>query len=222
MSDVPLKYPDLTIRFAHEREAELIGEMTRLAKAPWSRQVDNTHGQPAEHDYFYFHRDEVDTDPPLATVLKRREPGVLIVTHVLPDEIGPELDVPQYDRILREFDAQIVDPAAKAVEGWSDIDSTEYRLEDYFSPRAVELLTSFSQCNNYGSHPSDREIWYKFLLQVFDDGNNVDADLFRNCLKASGIWPQYDVNRLAREYYMAMEILERSGRPKSSSQSDRT
>ena len=214
MSDIPQKYPDLTIRFPHEREAELIGEMTRLAKPPWSRQLENTHGQPAEHDHFYFHRDEVNGDPALAAVIERREPGVLIVTHVLPDKIWPDLEVPDYNRILREFDDRIVDPAAKALEGWSDIDSTDYRLEDYFSPRAVELVKDFSQGNNYGSHPSDREIWYSFLLQVFDDGNKVNADTFRNALKASDIWPQNDVNRLAKEYGIAMEVLGRSGRSK--------
>lgn len=216
MSELPRKYPDLTIRFPHDREAELLGEMTRLAQPPWSRQDLDTHGGPPREGNFFFHRDEVGDDPALAAVIQRREPGVLIATHLVPDEIGPHLDVAQYDRILRELDEFIVDPAAKAVDGLSDIDLTDYRLEDYFSPTAVALLEDFSQCNGYGSHPSDREIWYSFLIQVFDDGNKVNADTFRNAAKAAELWPSEYAEDFSRQYDLAMDILERSGRRKLS------
>jgi hypothetical protein len=116
-----------------------------------------------------------------------------------------------YKAILREFDSTIAEPAAELVDGMTAIEISQYRLQDYFSPRAVGLLEAFCLSSNQadlGTHPGDQERWITFLLAAFADGNDVHCDVFGNCLKTAEWWPEAGISRLVHEYDFAMRLLE--------------
>jgi hypothetical protein len=209
-------FPQMHIRFPPAKEVELHKEMKRLANAPWSPQRYNPHGKPADSDRFYFHRDIVGDEPSCTVCIWRNEPGHWIVTNVVPDEgqVNP-IPINQYKKILTNFESDIAEPAAEATEGITSIDISQYRLEDYFSHDAVKLLQHFCVTSNQsdlGQHLSDQEKWIEFLLQVYDDNNNVHCDTFGYCLRTTEWWPEEGIPRLVREYDFAMRLLRQSGR----------
>jgi len=209
-------YPKMDIHFPQAREEELHEEMKRLAIAPWSPQQCNPHGKPADEDSFYFHRAIVGDEPSCTVCIRRNEPGYWIVTNIVPDE-GQVHQIPieQYKKILTNFESEIANPAAVAIEGITSIEISQYRLEDYFSRESVKLLQHFCETSNqidWGQHPSDQKKWMEFLLRVYDDNIYVHCDVFGRCLHTAGWWPEDGIQRLVSEYDFAMRLLEQSGR----------
>lgn len=208
--------PQMHIRFPPAKEAELHEEMKRLASAPWSSQPHNPFGKPSDSDHFYFHRDNVSDEPSCTLCIWRNEPGHWIVVGIVPDE-GQVHQIPigQFKKILTNFESDIAEPAAETVEGITSIDTSKYRLEDYFSPEAIMLLQHFCETSNqsdFGHHPSDKEKWMEFLLRAYDDNADVHCDIFGSCLHTAGWWPEEDIPRLVSEYDFTMRLLRQSGR----------
>ncbi len=208
--------PQMHIRFPPAKEAELHEEMKRLASVPWSSQPHNPFGKPADSDHFYFHRDNVNDEPSCTLCIWRNEPGHWIVVAIVPDE-GQVHQIPivQFKKILTNFESYIAEPAAEIVKGITSIDTSNYRLEDYFSPEAVSLLQHFCETSNqsdFGHHPSDQEKWMKFLLRAYDDNVDVHCDIFGRCLYTAVCWPEQYIPRLVSEYDFAMRLLRQSGR----------
>ncbi len=208
--------PKMDIRFSLCREAELHEEMKRLANAPWSPQPYDPHGRPAGSGHFYFHRDMVGDEPSCTVCIWRSEPGHWIVKYLVPDEgqVNP-IPIEQYKKILTNFESDIADPAAKTVEGITSIETSQYKLEYYFSREAVRLLQYFCDTSNQsdlGTHLDDQQKWIAFLLQVYDDNSNVHCDTFGKCLKTAEWWPEEGIRRLVDEYDFAMRLLKQSGR----------
>lgn len=207
----------MNIHFPPDREDELHKVMKQRAEAPWASQSFNPVGKAPEDGDFYFHRNVVGDAPSCTLCIHRKKPGCWIVHAIVPDE-GQEpnpIPVEQYKTILSEFESEIAEPAANAVQGMTAIEISRFRLEDYFSPKAVELLRRFCQTSNQsdlGTHLSDQEKWIAFLLCVYDDGVKVHCDIFRDCLRNADWWPEIGVSRLVSEYDFAMRLLKQSGR----------
>lgn len=209
-------FPQMHIRFPPAKEVELHKEMKRLASAPWLSQPHNPFGKPADSDRFYFHRDNVGDEPSCTVCIWRNEPGHWIVTNLVPDkgQVNP-IPIDQYKKILTNFESEIAEPAAETIKGITSIDTSQYRLEDYFSRDAVRLLRHFCETSNQsdlGHHPSDQEKWIEFLLRVYDDNTDVHCDVFGSCLHTAGWWPENGIRRLVSEYDFAMRLLRQSGR----------
>jgi len=210
------RYPQMDIHFPEAKEKDLHNEMKRLAVTPWSPQEHDPHGRPAEVGKFYFHHKRIDHEPSCSVCIWRKKPGHWIVTNIVPDK-GEDNKIPiqQYKKILINFESEIAVPAVEFVEGITSIDMSEYRLEDYFSQKAVKLLENFCKTANLcdlGTHLADQERWIEFLLQAYDDGNDVHCDTFGNCLQTAKWWPENGIQILVSEYDFAMRLLKQSGR----------
>jgi hypothetical protein len=209
-------FPQMDIRFPPAKETELHEEMKHLASSPWSSQTHDPHGRPANSGRFYFHRDNVGDEPSCTVCIWRKEPGYWIVLNIVPDEgQGHQIPIDQYKKILTNFELEIAEPATETIKGITSIGTSQYRLEDYFSRKAVKLLQHFCETSNQsdlGQHLSDQEKWMEFLLQVYDDNTDVHCDEFGRCLYAAGWWPEYGIPRLVSEYDFAMRLLRQSGR----------
>jgi hypothetical protein len=168
--------PLMNVHFPPSRESELHEEIKRRANSPWSPQAFDAFGRPPKEGHYYFHRNVVNGECSCTLCAWRDKPGSWIIGAIVPDEGQPTpIPIEQYKRILAEFDAGIAGPAAEAVQGISAIEISQYRLEDYFSPNAVELLRRFCVTSNQGDlgqHLSDQEKWIAFLICVYDDGSN--------------------------------------------------
>jgi hypothetical protein len=207
-------YPDLTIRFAESKQADLLAAMKRRAAPPWQWR-DLPGEEPLLGQYFYFHRDAVGADPDCTVCIHVYGPGKWIVVNVLRDE---RTRIPQdrYVMTLREFDEQIAEPAAESVGGMTAIDTDERSLEDYFSPRAIRLLHCFCKTSNVadrGAHASDQQKWMAFLLEVYrSTAEPVDCEVFGACLEATDWWPGEYIPALVLEYEFAMRLLRQAER----------
>jgi len=211
------RYPQMHIHFPQAKESELYEKMKQLAHPPWSPQQHDPHGRPAESSRFYFHRDRVADEPSCTVCIWRDKPGHWIVTGIIPDEgQGHQIPIEQYKKILANFESEIASSAVESVGGIPPmIDISQYRLEDYFSREAVKLLQHFCKTSNQsdlGTHMSDQEKWVAFLLQVYDDGNEIHCDIFRYCLQTAKWWPEEGIPTLVSEYDFAMRLLKQSGR----------
>lgn len=209
-------FPAMNIHFPPARENELHDEMKRRAISPWSPQENDAFDRSPEDGAFYFHRGAVNDEPSCTLCIRREKPGHWVVQAIVPDEgeINP-IPPDMYKRILAEFESRIAEPAANGVEGLTAMEFSQYRLEDYFSPKALGLLRTFCDTSNHGdggSHPSDQEKWINFLLTAYDDGKADHCDIFGSCLKTAGWWPERGIPRLVREYDFAMRLLKQSGR----------
>lgn len=210
-------YPALDIHFPPERESELFNEMKRRAVQPWSNQNHDPMGRTPTQDSFYFHRAVVGNAPSCTVCIHSDKVGHWVVQNIVPDA-GQISSIPLdiYKNILMEFDSQIADPAAESVSGMSSIRYSKYRLEDYFSPRAVTLLQAFCSTSNQGdlgTHPTDQRKWMNFLITAYEDGKDIHCDVFGNCLRTAEWWPEWGIADLVREYDFAMRLLRQSGRP---------
>jgi hypothetical protein len=208
--------PLMNIYFPPACESELHQAMKRRATSPWAPQENDAFDRPAEDGWYYFHREVVADQPSCTLCIAREKEGHWVVQNVVPDE-GQISHIPldTWKAILSEFESQIAEPAADAVEGLTAIEVSEYRLEDYFSPDAVGLLETFCATSNQGdlgSHPSDQEKWIRFLLAAYDDGKRTHCDVFGNCLRTAGWWPEEGIPQLVREYDFAVRLLRQSGR----------
>ncbi|MEM1228066.1 MAG: hypothetical protein AAGJ40_20440 [Planctomycetota bacterium] len=211
------RYPAMNIHFPSVREADLLSEMQRIASAPWTSQPHDTFNRPPQDGYFYFHRDVVGDHPSCTLCVRREKGGHWIVQNIVPDEDQPQqIPLDAYKTILSEFESQIAEPAADSVKGVTAIELSHYRLEDYFSRRAIGLLETFCETSNgYGSNPSDQEKWMWFLIAAYDDGDEIPCDVFGNCLKTAKWWPEDGIPRLVREYDFSMSLLQHSGRTRN-------
>jgi hypothetical protein len=170
-----------------------------------------------EDGHFYFHRDTIGDGASCTLCIRREKPGHWVVHAIVPDD-GQEpnpIPVDQYKAMLSEFDSKIAEPAANDVQGMAAIEISRIRLEDYFSPKSVELLRRFCDTSNQsdlGTNLSDQEKWIAFLLSAYDERKNIHCDLFGGCLKNADWWPESGVSKLVSEYDFAMRLLKQSGR----------
>lgn len=208
--------PLMNVHFPPSREAELHAEMMRCSIAPWTPQPFTPFGKEVQEGNYYFHLDVVGNDPSCTVCILRKKPGHWLVHAIIPDDGQPSpLTVYQYKRILSQFHVEVVEPAVNLVKGVAAIEMSISRLEDHFSPTAVELLQRFCSTSNQsdlGSHLSDQEKWIAFLVRVYDDSNDVHCDIFGDCLRNANWWPEAGISRLIREYDFALRLLKQSGR----------
>jgi len=203
--------PSMSIECPPARESDLHEEMTRRATPPWSRQPHDPLGKPPKEGCFYFHRDAVEDEQACTVCIRRDRPGRWLV-QLTADELGP-IPVQQYKRILRAFEAAIADPAATAVGGMAAIGISYYRLDDYFSPAAVDLLRRFcSLTNGNRAHHSDQERWIAFLTRAHQDGHRVHCDVFGEALRNAQWCPKRVIPSLVSEYDFALDVLEKYDR----------
>ena len=205
--------PILDIHLPGAREAELLETMKSNAASfdLWQWQDTDPFNRPPESGKFYFHRDANNQEPSCTVCISRLSEGHLIVHTITPDEYG-RIPVDQYVLILNDFDGSIASPAAESLSGMTSIGTSKHTLHDHFSGEAIRLLELFCKTSNgYGTHPSDQEKWYDFLLHVYRNDEDVHCDVFGACLKASKMWPEDGISRLVHEYDFALNLLQRSG-----------
>ena len=210
------RFPAMNIHFPPARGSELHEEMKHRATSPWSPQATDALGRQPETGCYYFHRDRAGDEPACTACIRCDKPGHWIVQNIVPDEgEATTIQIEQYKTILTHFESEIAEPAAEVVEGMTAIELSQDRLEDYFSPNAVDYLQRFCATSNQsdlGGHPSDQEKWIDFLICAYDTGKDIHCDVFGSCLKTAGWWPEEGIPILVQEYDFAFRLLQQSGR----------
>lgn len=153
--------------------------------------------------------DDSGNRPGATVVLTDKKPDLLYVSNVIPHS-RRRLNYDQYNRILEEFYARFVQPAAATTGAVAELTETQADLEQWLSSTAAEKLRRFSASANKGtgaSHPQDRERWNDFVLLAHQDRSTLEASTLRRWLIEVENWPPEVADQLAVEYYYGRELL---------------
>lgn len=213
MADAIEVFRDLTLRGPVGRRPELREALIAEAKAPWQPDLERTadaaqHGLIAE-DVLLFQRGGDADLPPAGLTLLANHDGYY-VPNIVPLEVG-ELTYTQYNAILADFIARVVEPIAARYD--YEIETTEPRqtLEDWVSNDTVVKLRHFSRLANKStgaSHPMDERRWFDFIIAVHRAGERLDADLLARWLHEADGWGQDSAHRLASNYEKSLGLLQ--------------
>lgn len=140
-----------------------------------------------------------------------REPHRLKVTNIVPQGTG-RLSRQQYNSILRDFSNSIAEPVAVQI-GLEVTRTSEQRdLRHWLSDEAADALESFSSHANKSSgssHPSDFELWARFLIQAHHDHSTLDTQTLERWLVEEQNWPSDVASDLTAEFEFSRRLLNR-------------
>jgi hypothetical protein len=158
--------------------------------------------------YFCFHSPEKGDRHEARIFLSTRHDGNLYVANIVPVAVR-SLGMDQYNTILGEFYDSFLDPACKEMEIRAELSSDEQSVRDWISEDSAQLLKSFSMAANRSvPHPLDEERWYRFLLSVHHEHQNLSAEQLQRWFIEEEHWPEDRAEDLALQYEFAMQLLD--------------
>lgn len=111
------------------------------------------------------------------------------------------------DRVLREFEREILRPAADKLDVTVEFVPRRPSFEYGLSPEAVRLLRLFSAAANRANlDAKDRQRWNAFLVRVHQDESLLDPAGLDEWLRQEG-WPDPARRQLVSEYETAQSLL---------------
>jgi hypothetical protein len=145
---------------------------------------------------------------PAATIfLVDSGPGKMYVANAVPQE-KHQLSRSEYNSLLEEFFRQFVEPAATRTGVKAELTEPSADLERWLSPDAAEKLRRFSTSankNTGSSHPSDRDLWYDFLVAA--EESSFSASMLERWLVEVDGWSEEMAGELAIEYEFGRGLL---------------
>jgi len=83
-------------------------------------------------------------------------------------------------------------------------------LEEYISQESIKLLNDFASHANKSSaaaHPSDEEMWFSFIISIFEHNSNLPPDPLQEWLEAEG-WTEEKAFELSRLFEYGISLLD--------------
>lgn len=190
---------------------------SHLDATRWSRNRDieeriNDRGH-AEYAVFLRNEEPGSGVPSVNLFVTARSSGDLSVANIVPTESG-SIDAAQYNAVLTDFMASAAGPAAIELGAAVEVSADHYDLREELGKEAAELLARFSVLANKStgsSHPSDRELWYSFLVAAHrarEDASSL-AGMIGDWLELDG-WSGEVAVDLVIEFEFAMGLLDRA------------
>jgi hypothetical protein len=203
-------YQDLVFRGDPERLVDLISEIERRLSAGWERRFDleKQVGRRALGPMYCFSCAATSTRPDAQLWIVTGSEGELRVSTILSNR-GTSLTYDQYNAILTEFYSGFADPAARRLGIAVELSGPEIHLETWLSPRAADLLRSFSKfADKYILLPSDRKRWHMFLAQAHRERTTLDPRILKRWLIEEEKWSESLAYELTTDYEHARGLLE--------------
>jgi hypothetical protein len=149
--------------------------------------------------------------PPAILFLAEKSPGVLYVPNVI-SPARDRLDYDEYNDILKSFCDGVLSHVQPPHAVEFDLTGTSIDLAKQLPERVYKRLQSFSALANKttGSAQSlDRERWLDFLIAVVEEGAVLTPNALARWLVEEGHWDDEQASRLADEYKLGRELLQR-------------
>ncbi|HBP0660876.1 hypothetical protein ACSERK_16380 [Pseudomonas aeruginosa] len=139
-----------------------------------------------------------------------QEPDGYKVSNIVPRNVG-ELGIDKYNAILRDFVAQVAEPASRAGGFGVELTSPNQTLDDWLDAEPAAALRRFSRLANKSTgaaHPMDKERWYAFLIAAHRASKRLDSDQLARWLVEVEAWSAGRAQDLAIDYEFALGLLE--------------
>lgn len=201
------------------RELQFSGEprdLDALASAienrlgsPWSRAADVEEGPVLGGQYRVFRREE-DAQLPAALLHLMDDGQRILVANIVPAG-GDGLSENQYNGILVEFADHFAGEAAREIGLLMEVGPDEVDLGNELDEDTFRALLLFSRTSNRSTgsaHPSDREKWFDFMIQLHRSGRAVSTGVLQEFLMREG-WSESVAWDLILEFEFGMGLLRR-------------
>ena len=111
--------------------------------------------------------------------------------------------------ILDDFVSRNVLSRAKELKLTVNLTSDRRPISDWLSSEAANLLTSYSRsANRTITHPSDEELWRRFLIQAHLDRTQLNTETLFRWLTEEERWLEDRALELTIEFEFAASLLD--------------
>jgi hypothetical protein len=204
-------FREMTIRGDPEAISRLLNELSGVISGGWVRnlQAEQRVASAAEADLYCFSCLEADGRPAGDLWLRRLSPVELTVSNIVPAG-KQQLDVDEYNRIIKEFYDSFVKPVASRVGLTATLSSDEVTMDQWVSPDTARLLhVAAVNIRKSGGlyHPLDEERWLAFVVGAHKEGSPLDPVTLRRWLEEEERLPEEQAVELAEKYENARSLL---------------
>jgi hypothetical protein len=158
---------------------------------------------------YCFHCTKRGVRRPATLFLMEKDNTTYSVVNIVPDD-QPELSYAQYNAILEDFYKGFVQPAVARTGAAVEFTEPEADLERWVSADTARKLRLFCMAANKrtgASHPSDRRLWYDFIVSAHREGAEFDSSTLARWLHEVGGWDDEWSDELAIQYEYARGLL---------------
>lgn len=132
------------------------------------------------------------------------------VSNIIPAEVN-QLDVKQYNSVLMNFIATVVDNCDQRAAITLDLTDDIRTLDTWTSSLAAQALSLFSALankNTTNSHPTDHERWEAFVILAHQCKNKLPVDILMQWLIEVDGWGETSASELAIDFEKGTSLLE--------------
>lgn len=199
-------YKEMTILSKKRNILELKETLSNNSKMPWFYNV-------VDYGENYINVEYVADEPCSADIalLYKKDEKSYSVVNIIPIDKN-ELSIDEYNEILNKFHDFLTRCTAEDDFEIFFSNTGIITKEQILSEQTLKDLEAFSLTANKStgsSHPSDRNRWYKFIIQSFksEDYKDLLPDTLQNLLIEDYKWTEQQAIRLVNEYEFSIGLL---------------
>ncbi|MFH1701739.1 MAG: hypothetical protein ABIE07_14280 [Candidatus Zixiibacteriota bacterium] len=206
-------FRDLEIIIKPDQIKDLIGKITDMLDANWTRNYQNEERvvkNLGRDVCFCFNRRNDKGVQATMLVLMRNNDDKIYVSNIVPTAVGHITD-DQYNQILVEFYDKFIDPLENELDFKGILSSDNQTIEDWVSEKCAGLLRTFSAAANKGTgshHPCDQERWFEFIIEAQKQKPKLEAHVLERWLFEEEKWTEEIASELAFEYENGISLLD--------------
>ena len=131
------------------------------------------------------------------------------IINIVPDRRTglSSLDKELYNQILESFKEDIFLPIAERFENEINETSADYTIEDII-PESSRPLKTWLNAYPLSGHAYDQERWFKFLISLVENDEELSLDDFSQYIKENYNWSEEDINRFELKFEEELSLLK--------------
>jgi len=205
-------FRELKIQGSKVKIKDTLTKIENRLKDGWIRNRDqeNKISSDATNEMYCFSCTDTSSRKAASLWLAYRNDDTLYVSNIIPLNLR-QLDVDQYNEIIREFYKKFVAPAAESLTLKHVLTSDTKEIQDWVSTETVAKLQRFARLankNTGSTHPSDQERWFNFLVAAHAESTTLGPQTLAKWLEETEGWPEEIAYDISIEYEFSQSLLK--------------
>ena len=145
----------------------------------------------------------------LAALVKNNEWEKIYVANIIPSKPSSDrLSMEEYNDILSAFKFDVMDKAVLITPNVEiKYNSAEYSIEDCI-PESYHHFERWMNGHPLSYHQNDMDNWYRFVSELYINGEELGLDDFENCLTQDYRWSQEDAEDFSSRLSDELDLLK--------------